>query len=47
MAAETIHGVLRNMFLSPAVGDLQARQIGVVIGSALILATALLPPLLE
>ena len=40
MAVETIHGVLRNMFLTPLVGDLRARQIGVFIGSALILGIA-------
>ncbi len=41
MAVETVHGVLRNLFLLPVVGDLRSRQIGVVIGSALVLATAL------
>ena len=40
MAVETIHGVLRNIFLAPLAGDFRARQIGVVIGSVLILATA-------
>ena len=38
--AETIHGVLRGLFLVPVVGDLRARQIGVVIGSLIILAVA-------
>ena len=42
MAVETIHGVLRNLFLAPAVGDFQARQIGVFIGSVLILTIAVL-----
>lgn len=44
MVAETIHGVLRKMFLAPLVGDFRARQIGVFIGSLLILgiATALI-----
>ncbi len=42
MAAETVHGVLRNRFLVPIVGDLRARQIGVLIGSALILGVAIL-----
>lgn len=38
IVAETIHGVLRGLFLVPVVGDLRARQIGVVIGSLIILA---------
>jgi hypothetical protein len=42
MAAETIHGALRNLFLVPAVGDFHARQLGVVIGSVLILAITVL-----
>jgi hypothetical protein len=42
MAIETIHGVLRNRFLAPLVGDLRARQIGVFIGAALILGIAVL-----
>jgi hypothetical protein len=40
MAAETVHGVLRQLWLVPVVGDLRARQIGVAIGSAIILAIA-------
>ena len=39
--AETAHGVLRQLFLAPIVGDLLARQIGVLIGSLIILAVAL------
>ncbi len=42
MAIETIHGVLRNRFLVPIIGDVASRQIGVLIGSALILAIAIL-----
>ncbi|MEO8051975.1 MAG: hypothetical protein ABI833_16275 [Acidobacteriota bacterium] len=42
MAVETIHGVLRNNFLAPLVGDFRARQIGVFIGSALVLGIAVL-----
>ena len=42
MVIETIHGVLRNHFLVPAIGDVGARQIGVLIGSALILGIAIL-----
>jgi hypothetical protein len=40
IAAETVHGVLRQMLLVPLVGDLRARQIGVALGSAIILAIA-------
>ena len=53
MAVETIHGALRNKFLVPVAGDFHARQIGVFIGSVLILATAVLtirwirPPLVR
>lgn len=39
--AETVHGVLRQIFLVPVVGDLPARQIGVIVGSLIILAIAL------
>jgi hypothetical protein len=42
MAVETIHGVLRNRFLAPIIGDVGAHQIGVLIGSALILGIAIL-----
>jgi hypothetical protein len=42
MVIETIHGVLRNLLLVPLVGDLRARQLGVFIGSALILGVAVL-----
>jgi hypothetical protein len=42
MVIETIHGVLRNLLLVPLVGDLRARQLGVFIGSALILGIAVL-----
>ena len=41
MLVETAHGALRAIFLAPRIGDLAARQIGVVIGSALIFAIAL------
>lgn len=41
IGAETVHGVLRELFLTPLVGDLRARQIGVFIGSAIIFAIAL------
>jgi peptidoglycan/LPS O-acetylase OafA/YrhL len=42
MAVETIHGILRSLLLVPLVGDFRARQIGVFIGSALILAISFL-----
>ncbi len=38
--AETVHGVLRQLFLMPAIGDLPARQVGVFVGSAIIFAVA-------
>jgi hypothetical protein len=37
---ESVHGVLRNVLLAPAIGDFEARQAGVFIGSALILLIA-------
>ncbi|HLV01160.1 MAG TPA: hypothetical protein VKZ59_07835 [Acidobacteriota bacterium] len=37
---EFLHGFARAIFLEPYVGDLRARQIGVIIGSLLILAIA-------
>jgi hypothetical protein len=42
MAAETIHGTLRALFLAPVIGDLPARQASVFIGSALIFAITFL-----
>ncbi len=41
-ALEVVHGVLRTLWLVPLVGDLRARQIGVLTGSLLILVVALL-----
>jgi predicted anti-sigma-YlaC factor YlaD len=40
MLVETAHGAMRAIFLAPRIGDLAARQIGVVIGSILIFAIA-------
>jgi hypothetical protein len=40
--AESVHGVLRQLFLTPIIGDLRARQIGVLVGSLLVFAIALL-----
>lgn len=42
IVAESIHGVLRGIFLVPILGDLRARQIGVLVGSVLILLIAIL-----
>ena len=36
IAVESVHGVLRRLFLEPRLGDLPARQAGVVIGAVLI-----------
>ena len=38
--AESIHGILRQLLLVPVTGDLSARQIGVLTGSAIIFAIA-------
>jgi hypothetical protein len=40
MAAETVHGILRQAFLAPLVGDFPARRITFFSGMALILAIA-------
>jgi hypothetical protein len=40
IVAETVHGGLRQWLLVPVVGDLRARQIGVLIGAAIIFAIA-------
>jgi hypothetical protein len=40
VAAETIHGVLRQLLLAPRVGDLPARQLGVAIGCLIIFVVA-------
>jgi len=40
IVVESVHGVLRNLFVAPAIGDFEARQAGVFIGSALILLIA-------
>jgi hypothetical protein len=37
VVAESINGTIRQLFVSPAIGDKLARQIGVFIGSSLIL----------
>lgn len=38
--AESIHGTIRQLFIAPVIGDLPARQIGVLTGSAIIFAIA-------
>jgi hypothetical protein len=37
MFAETLHGILRRLFVEPLIGDLTARQVGVLVGSLIIL----------
>jgi hypothetical protein len=34
--AETLHGMAREVFIAPLLGDLRARQLGVLVGSLLI-----------
>jgi len=40
MLAETAHGVVREVFIAPAIGGLRARQVGVFAGSLLIFIIA-------
>lgn len=42
MAAETVHGILRGLFLVPAVGETAASRIGWPIGAVLVLGITLL-----
>ena len=42
IGVEFIHGIARTLLLAPYVGDFRARQIGVFIGSVLILVVAYL-----
>lgn len=42
MAAETVHGVLRGLFLVPAVGEPLASRIGWPVGMAIVLGLTLL-----
>jgi hypothetical protein len=37
---ETLHGTVRELFIAPALGDLRARQLGVLAGCVLILLVA-------
>lgn len=36
--AESLHGIIRQLFIAPVLGDLPARQIGVLTGSIIIFA---------
>ena len=38
--AETLHGMAREIFIAPLLGDLRARQLGVLVGCVLIFAIA-------
>ena len=38
VVAESIHGILRQLWLTPLLGDLPARQIGILVGSGIIFA---------
>ena len=40
--AETAHGSLRELFIAPRLGDLRARQLGLLVGSVIVFAIALL-----
>ncbi|MGA7936429.1 MAG: hypothetical protein WCA35_22935 [Kovacikia sp.] len=40
VVAESIHGTIRQLLIAPAIGDMPARQIGVLIGSAIIFVIA-------
>lgn len=40
--AESVHGILRRVFLAPLIGDMPSRQTGVLVGSLIIFFIALL-----
>jgi hypothetical protein len=40
MLVETVHGAVREVFIAPVIGGLRARQLGVFVGSLLILIIA-------
>ena len=40
MLAETGHGVVREVFIAPVIGDLRARQLGVLVGCVIIFVIA-------
>lgn len=37
IAAETAHGILRTLLIAPAIGDFRSRQLGVFVGSLIVL----------
>jgi len=38
--AESIHGILRRIFIFPVIGDLRAHQLGILVGCLIIFAVA-------
>jgi hypothetical protein len=40
IVVESLHGVVRQLWIAPHLGDLRARQVGVLVGSALIFVVA-------
>jgi len=40
VVAESVHGTIRQLWIAPVMGDLPSRQVGVAIGSAIILIIA-------
>jgi hypothetical protein len=40
MALETLHGFVREVFIAPVLGDLRARQLGVLVGCAIVFTVA-------
>ena len=40
MLLESVHGALREIFIAPQIGDLHARQLGVLVGSGIVFAVA-------
>ncbi|HWH47071.1 MAG TPA: hypothetical protein VN664_04655 [Burkholderiales bacterium] len=40
IVTESVQGVLRNLFLAPAIGDFAARQVGALVGAAVIVLVA-------
>ena len=41
MLVETVHGIVRSLFIAVAIGDLRARQWGVLVGSLLVMLITL------
>jgi hypothetical protein len=42
IATESLHGTLRQLFLTPRIGDWPARRVGVIVGTVLIFVISLL-----